>query len=58
MFNYYNMFYYNMFIFCTEAKGIVMEFIKSAQRDFPNEWNSMYSELPIEVTTNIQRIFS
>lgn len=41
-----------------EAKGIVMEFIKSAQRDFPNEWNSMYSELPIEVTTNIQRIFS
>lgn len=50
--------YYNMFIFCTEAKGIVMEFIKSAQRDFPNEWNSMYSELPIEITTNIQRIFS
>ncbi|XP_003693033.1 importin-4 [Apis florea] len=41
-----------------EAKNIVMEFIKSAQRDFPNEWNSMYSELPIEVTTNIQRIFS
>ncbi|KOC63425.1 Importin-4 [Habropoda laboriosa] len=41
-----------------EAKSIVMEFIKSAQRDFPNEWNSMYTELPAEVTTNIQRIFS
>ncbi|XP_076248556.1 importin-4 [Calliopsis andreniformis] len=41
-----------------EAKSFVMEFVKSAQRDFPNEWNSMYAELPAEVTTNVQRIFS
>ena len=41
-----------------EAKGFVMEFIKSAQRDFPNEWSSMYTELPVDVATNVQRIFS
>ncbi|XP_076749367.1 importin-4 [Xylocopa sonorina] len=41
-----------------EAKSIIMEFIKSSQRDFPNEWNSVYAELPAEVVTNIQRIFS
>lgn len=45
-------------IFYTEAKGIVMEFVKSAQRDFPNEWNSVYAELPVEIATDIQRIFS
>ncbi|XP_076170729.1 importin-4 [Ptiloglossa arizonensis] len=41
-----------------EAKSFVLEFIKSAQRDFPNEWNSMYAELPAEIATNIQRLFS
>ncbi|XP_015437006.1 PREDICTED: importin-4 [Dufourea novaeangliae] len=41
-----------------EAKSFVMEFIKSAQRDFPNEWNSMYAELPVEVGTKVQQIFS
>ncbi|XP_012138134.1 importin-4 isoform X2 [Megachile rotundata] len=40
-----------------EAKSFVMEFIKSAQRDFPNEWNSMYAELPVEIATNVQRLF-
>ncbi|KOX69401.1 Importin-4 [Melipona quadrifasciata] len=40
-----------------EAKSIVMEFIKSAQRDFLDEWNSMYVKLPIEVATNIPYIF-
>lgn len=34
-----------------------MEFSKSAQRDFPNEWNAVYAELPVEVATKIQRIF-
>lgn len=41
-----------------EAKSTVMEFVKSAQRDFPDEWNSVFVELPAEVATNIQYIFS
>nr|XP_033340225.1 importin-4-like [Megalopta genalis] len=41
-----------------EAKNLVLEFIKSAQRDFPNEWSSMYAELPIEITTKVQQTFS
>ncbi|KAK9300854.1 hypothetical protein QLX08_006565 [Tetragonisca angustula] len=40
-----------------EAKSIVLEFIKSAQRDFLDEWNSMYVKLPTEVATNIPYIF-
>ncbi|XP_043514170.1 importin-4-like isoform X1 [Frieseomelitta varia] len=40
-----------------ETKSIIMEFIKSAQRDFLDEWNSMYVKLPIEVATNIPYIF-
>jgi len=35
-----------------------MEFIKSVQRDFVNDWNALFTELPPEVVTNIQRIFS
>lgn len=45
------------YIFYAEAKTIVMEFIKSAQRDFLDEWNSMYVKLPIEVATNIPYLF-
>ncbi|XP_053972274.1 importin-4-like [Hylaeus volcanicus] len=41
-----------------ETKSFVKEFVKSAQRDFPNEWNSMYTELPTEIATNVQRLFS
>ncbi|KAL0099728.1 hypothetical protein PUN28_019857 [Cardiocondyla obscurior] len=41
-----------------ETQNLVMEFIKSAQRDFVNEWNALFTELPPEVVTNIQRIFS
>ncbi|XP_017888011.1 importin-4-like [Ceratina calcarata] len=41
-----------------EAKGIIMEFIKSAIRDFPSEWCTVYAELPADVVENIQRIFS
>ncbi|XP_033183456.1 importin-4 [Bombus vancouverensis nearcticus] len=41
-----------------EAKSIVVEFVKSAQRDFPDEWNSVLVDLPAEVVTNIQYIFS
>ncbi|XP_077271218.1 importin-4 isoform X1 [Temnothorax americanus] len=41
-----------------ETQNLVMEFIKSAQRDFVNDWNALFSELPPEVVTNIQRIFS
>lgn len=41
-----------------EATSLIIEFIKCAQRDFPNEWNALSSELPAEVVTNIQRIFS
>ncbi|XP_076287223.1 importin-4 [Lasioglossum baleicum] len=37
-----------------EAMNLVLEFIKSAQRDFPNEWSAMYAELPAEVTTKVQ----
>lgn len=41
-----------------ETQNLVMEFIKSAQRDFVNDWNALFTELPPEVVTNIQRIFS
>ncbi|XP_071878378.1 importin-4 [Bombus fervidus] len=41
-----------------EAKSTVMEFVKSAQRDFPDEWNSVFVELSAEVATNIQYILS
>ncbi|XP_050478225.1 importin-4-like isoform X2 [Bombus huntii] len=41
-----------------EAKSIVVEFVKSAQRDFPDEWNSVLVDLSAEVVTNIQYIFS
>ncbi|XP_060832672.1 importin-4-like [Bombus pascuorum] len=41
-----------------EAKSTVMEFVKSAQRDFPDEWNSVFVELSAEVASNIQYIFS
>ncbi|XP_076649136.1 importin-4 [Halictus rubicundus] len=39
-----------------EAMNLVLEFIKSAQRDFPNEWSAMYAELPAEVTTKVQQM--
>ncbi|XP_014468024.1 PREDICTED: importin-4-like [Dinoponera quadriceps] len=42
----------------SETTSLIIEFIKSAQRDFPNDWNALSSELPAEVITNIQRIFS
>ncbi|XP_043248077.1 importin-4-like [Colletes gigas] len=32
-----------------ETISFVVEFIKSAKRDFPNEWNSVYTELPTEI---------
>lgn len=41
-----------------EGRNLVMEFVKSAQRDFPNDWNSVYTELPPEIATNIQQMFS
>ncbi|EGI57688.1 PREDICTED: importin-4-like isoform X1 [Acromyrmex echinatior] len=41
-----------------ETQNLVMEFIKSVQRDFVNDWNALFTELPPEVVTNIQRIFS
>ncbi|KAL6263562.1 hypothetical protein P5V15_006351 [Pogonomyrmex californicus] len=41
-----------------ETRNLVMEFIKSAQRDFVNDWNALFTELPPEVVANIQRIFS
>ncbi|KAF7381213.1 hypothetical protein HZH68_016088 [Vespula germanica] len=41
-----------------EARNLVMEFVRSAQRDFPNDWNSVYTELPPEIATNIQQMFS
>ncbi|XP_003484719.1 importin-4 [Bombus impatiens] len=41
-----------------EAKSIVVEFVKSAQRDFPDEWNSVLVDLSAEIVTNIQYIFS
>ncbi|XP_014603697.1 PREDICTED: importin-4-like isoform X1 [Polistes canadensis] len=41
-----------------ETKNLIMEFVRSAQRDFPNDWNSVYTELPPEIATNIQQMFS
>ncbi|XP_011329441.1 importin-4 isoform X2 [Ooceraea biroi] len=41
-----------------ETKNLVIEFIKSAQRDFPNDWNALYNELPQEIATNMQQIFA
>ncbi|KAK2578828.1 hypothetical protein KPH14_002445 [Odynerus spinipes] len=41
-----------------DARSLVVEFVKSAQRDFPNDWNSVYTELPPEIATNIQQMFS
>lgn len=35
-----------------------MEFIKSAQRDFVDDWNAVFSELPPEAVAKIQRMFS
>lgn len=48
----------NIYFLFTETQNLVMEFIKSAQRDFVNDWNALFTELPPEVVTNIQRIFS
>ncbi|KAI4495616.1 hypothetical protein M0802_008451 [Mischocyttarus mexicanus] len=41
-----------------ETKNLIMEFVRSAQRDFPNDWNLIYTELPPEISTNIQQMFS
>lgn len=41
-----------------EATNLIIEFIKSTQRDFPNDWNAFSSELPAEVVMDIQRMFS
>ncbi|KAG7189765.1 hypothetical protein KM043_017429 [Ampulex compressa] len=41
-----------------ETKNLIREFVESAQRDFPNDWNALCAELPGEITANIQHIFS
>ncbi|XP_029160680.1 importin-4-like [Nylanderia fulva] len=41
-----------------EARNLIMEFIKSAQRDFVSDWNAVFTELPPEVVVKIQCIFS
>ncbi|XP_012279417.1 importin-4 [Orussus abietinus] len=41
-----------------ETKRLVVEFLKSAQRDFPNEWNATFSEVPPEVVAEVQKAFS
>lgn len=41
-----------------ETRNLIMEFIKSAQRDFVNDWNAIFTELPPEVVAKIQRMFS
>jgi len=49
----------NLQMYCpfAETKNLVIEFIKSAQRDFPNDWNAFYNELPQEIAANLQQIF-
>ncbi|KAL6429712.1 hypothetical protein ACFW04_007549 [Cataglyphis niger] len=41
-----------------ETRNLIMEFIKSAQRDFVDDWNAVFSELPPEAVAKIQRMFS
>lgn len=41
-----------------ETRNLTMEFIKSAQRDFVDDWNAVFTELPPEAVAKIQRMFS
>ena len=54
-----SLFFIELKHFFAETQKLIMEFIKSVQRDFLNDWNAVFAELPPEVVTKIQHtVFS